>query len=314
MMYLKLGLSWLLLLTLGVKAGPLQWGHVSEDAKWVAHIDFEGLRQTSLYNQLSEKFLKQPMAEAEAKIEQSTGLKIKLDSLLSITAFGKSTGKSPDEDGVLVLEMSPDLKKIAMDILSKAQQNEGPKLPVSIQHVEGGVDHLFSIDGEILIAGDSDSNFFCIGRNKDRVEKSISILGTSKQGGPVRSQFKEYPSPKGTLAYVAMANAFDGANLPAQQAKVLQMSKGASFALGESNESIFLKLLLNTKNSGDSLQIQRILAGVQAVAMLNAQQPEWFPVLQAIDIRNEDQRVWVNWNMSLQNAKKLIHALQGSKK
>ena len=63
-------------------------------------------------------------------------------------------------------------------------------------------------------------------------------------------------------------------------------------AAGESNEHIFLKLVLSTEGSGASLQIQRVLAGVQAVAMLNAKQPEWFPVLQAIDIRNEDQRVW----------------------
>jgi hypothetical protein len=96
--------------------------------------------------------------------------------------------------------------------------------------------------------------------------------------------------------------------------KSCKWRKGASIAIGESNDSIFLKLLLSTENAEDSLQIQRILAGVQAVAMLSAQQPEWFPVLQAIDIRNENQRVWVNWNMSLQNANKLIHALQGSKK
>jgi hypothetical protein len=48
--------------------------------------------------------------------------------------------------------------------------------------------------------------------------------------------------------------------------------------------------------------------------MLNAQQPEWFPLIQAIDIRNDNQRVQVNWNLSLQNANKLIHALQGTGK
>ena len=313
MIYLKLGFSWLLLLTIGVHAGPLQWGQVSNDAKWVAHIDFEGLRQTGLYKKISEKFLKEPITEAEAEIEKTTGLKIPLDSLMSVTAFGKSANKAPDEDGVLVLEISPALKKIAMDWLWKSQQEDAPELPVTISHVEAEIEGLFSVDGEILVAGDSNSNYLCIGRNKDRVMHSINILGTQQQSGPVKSQFKEYPSPKGTMAYVALANAFDSAQLPAQQAKILQMSKGASIAVGESNDSIFLKLLLSTENAGASLQIQRILAGVQAVAMLNAQQPEWFPVLQAIDIRNEDQRVWVNWNMSLQNANKLIHALQGSK-
>ena len=314
MMYLKIGISWLLLLTLGVNAGPLQWGQVADDAKWVAHIDFEGLRQTSLYKQISERFLKEPMAEVEAKIEKATGLKIPLESLISVTAFGKSATKAPDEEGVLVLELSPELKKIAMDLLWQSQQENAVKLPISVTQIGSKKNAMFSIDNEILVAGDSDSNYLCIGRNKDRVTRSINILGTNKQFGPVKSQFKEYPSPQGTLAYIALANAFEGVQLPAQQAKVLQMSKGASIAIGEIDENIFLKLLLSTENAGSSLQIQRILAGIQAVAMFNAPQPEWFPVLQAIDIRNEDKRVWVNWNMSLQNAKKLIHALQGSKK
>lgn len=314
MMYLKLGISWLLLLTFGAQAGPLQWGQVSDDAKWIAHIDFEGLRQTSLYKKISERFLKEPIAEIEAEIEKSTGLKIPLDSLKSATAFGRSANNAPDEDGVLVLEMSPALKKIAMDWLQKSQGEKGSMLPVTISEVDAEIEGLFSIDNEILVAGDMNSDYLCIGRSKDRIMHSINILGTEKQRGEVKSQFKEYTSPKGTMAYVALANAFDGSNLPAQQAKVLQMSKGASVAIGESKENIFLKLMLSTENDGASLQIQRILAGVQAVAMLNAQQPEWFPVLQAIDIRNENKRVWVNWNMSLQNANKLIHALQGSKK
>jgi hypothetical protein len=107
MMYLKIGFSWLLLLTFGAHAGPLQWGHVSDDAKWVAHIDFEGLRQTGLYKKISERFLKEPIAEAEAEIEKTTGLKIPLDSLISVTAFGKSANKAPDEDGVLVMNCHP---------------------------------------------------------------------------------------------------------------------------------------------------------------------------------------------------------------
>ena len=95
---------------------------------------------------------------------------------------------------------------------------------------------------------------------------------------------------------------------------MLQLSKGASLSLGEAQDNVFINLHLRTQDSQASMQIQRILAGIQAVAMLNAQQPEWFPLIQAIDIRNDNQRVQVNWNLSLQNANKLIHALQGTGK
>lgn len=313
-MYLRLELSWLLLMTIGVHAGPLHWGQVSDDAQWVAHFDFEGLRQTSLYKEFRAQLLQQYISKAETEIERSTGLDITIDSVLSVTAFGKSASKAPDEDGILMMEITPALKTIAMDWLWKSHKAKATELPVSVSKIDAEIEYLYSIDGEILIAADTNSNHLCIGRNKERIMHFIHILGTQKQKGAAKRQFKDYPSPAGTLAYIAVTNTFDGAQLPAQQAKILQISKGASMAAGESNEHIFLKLVLSTEGSETSLQIQRILAGVQAVAMLNAKQPEWFPVLQAIDIRNEDQRVWVDWNMSLQNATKFIHALQGSKK
>ncbi|HAW02535.1 MAG TPA: hypothetical protein DCX10_12445, partial [Verrucomicrobiales bacterium] len=314
MMYLRLELSWLLLMTIGVHAGPLQWGQVSDDAQWVAHFDFEGLRQTSFYKEVSEELLQQYISEAETEIKRSSGIDITIDSVLSVTAFGKSANKAPDEDGILMMEITPTLKTIAMDWLWNSHGAKPNELPVSVSKIDAAIEYLYSIDGEILIAADTNSNHLCIGRNKELIIHFINILGTQKQRGAAKRQFKDYPSPKGTMAYIAIANTFDGAQLPAQQAKILQMSKGASMAAGESNENIFLKLLLSTEGSGASLQIQRVLAGVQAVAMLNAKQPEWFPVLQAIDIRNEDQRVWVDWNMSLQNATNFIHALQGSTK
>ena len=312
MMYLRLELFCLLLMSIGVHAGPLHWEQVSDDAQWVAHFDLEGLRQTSLYKEVSEEILQQYISKAETEIKRSSGIDLTIDSLLSVTAFGKSANKAPDEDGILMMEITPRLKTIAMDWLRSSHQAKSKELPVSVSKIDAEIEYLYSIDGEILIAADTNSNHLCIGRNKELIIHFIHILGTQKQRGATKRQFKDYPFPKGTIAYVAVTNTFDGAQLPDQQAKILQMSRGAGMAAGESNEHIFLKLLLSTEDSGASLQIQRVLAGIQAVAMLNAKQPEWFPVFQAIDIRNEDQRVWVDWNMSLQNATHFIHALQDS--
>jgi len=301
------------MLTLGLEAGSLQWGKVSDDAKWVAHLDLEGLRQTSVYKKLNELFLKEPIQSFEAELKNRTGMDIPIDGLQSITAYGQTATNTPDDEGVLLLELSPELKKLAQNWITGAQNQAVAKLPLTIHAVDAEIEGLFSIENEIMLAFDTDSNYLCLARDRDRLVKSIKRLGTQEVEGPIKSQFKQYPSPDGAMAYIAMVNVFEGAPLTIQQAKVLQMSKGASLSLGELDENIFLKLVLQTKDSGDSLQIQRILAGIQAVAMLNAQQPEWFPVIQAIDIRHQEEHVRVNWTMSLQNVTKLIHALQGSK-
>lgn len=302
-----------MMLTLGLEAGSLQWGKVSDDAKWVAHLDLEGLRQTSVYKKLNELFLKEPIQSFEAELKNRTGMDIPIDGLQSITAYGQTATNTPDDEGVLLLELSPELKKLAQNWITGAQNQAVAKLPLTIHAVDAEIEGLFSIENEIMLAFDTDSNYLCLARDRDRLVKSIKRLGTQEVEGPIKSQFKQYPSPDGAMAYIAMVNVFEGAPLTIQQAKVLQMSKGASLSLGELDENIFLKLVLQTKDSGDSLQIQRILAGIQAVAMLNAQQPEWFPVIQAIDIRHQEEHVRVNWTMSLQNVTKLIHALQGSK-
>ena len=40
-------------------------GQVSDDAQWVAHFDFEGLRQTSFYKEVNEQLLQQYISKAE---------------------------------------------------------------------------------------------------------------------------------------------------------------------------------------------------------------------------------------------------------
>jgi hypothetical protein len=312
--YFKIGFSWLLLLNLGLKAGPIQWGQVPDDAKWVAHIDLEGLRQTKLYQQIHALFLKEPMAEMESKMEAEIGMKIPIDGLVSITAYGKTLSKEPDKDGVLLLELTPELKKIASNWLAGTDTESKTKRPDIIQPVDTEIKGVFNVANELTIASDTDSNYLCLGPNQERIIAKAKQIGPKRMDAPAKDRFSEHPIPQGAIAYVAVANILEEAGLPAHQAKVLQLSKGASLSLGEADESVFINLHLRTQDSDASMQIQRILAGIQAVAMLNAKQPEWFPLLQAIDIRNDKQRVQVNWNLSLQNANKLIHALQGTGK
>ena len=90
-MYLRLELSWLLLMTIGVHASPLHWGQVSDDAQWVAHFDFEGLRQTNLYKEVSEELLQQYISNAETEIkrEELTRRQAALDVSQVILKFTK---------------------------------------------------------------------------------------------------------------------------------------------------------------------------------------------------------------------------------
>lgn len=312
--YFRIVFSGLLLLNLGLKAGPIQWGQVPTDAKWVAHIDLEGLRQTKLYQQIHALFLKEPMAEMESKMEKEIGMKIPIDGLISLTAYGKTLSKEPDKDGVLLLELTPELKKIVSNWLAGTDSGSKTKRPDIIQPVDNKIKGIFNVANELTIASDTDSNYICLGPNQERIILKVQQIGSNRMDGPAKESFSEHPVPNGAVAYLAVANILEETSLPAQQGKVLQLAKGASLSLGEADESVFMNLHLRTQDAQASMQIQRILAGIQAVAMLNAQQPEWFPLIQAIDIRNENQRVQVNWNLSLQNANKLIHAMQGPEK
>ena len=68
-------------------------------------------------------------------------------------------------------------------------------------------------------------------------------------------------------------------------------------------------MVLVTDSAETALQVQRIMAGIQAMAVLTVQDPAWFQLIQAFDIRSRQENVLVNWKMPVDDIMKSIDAL-----
>ena len=91
-------------------AGPLNLKQVSDDAKWVGHVDFDALRDSVVVKKAMEKHLaKHKNAEAHMKMVQGLiGMDPRKD-LHGATFYGMAIGK---HKGVMILHANLDKAKI----------------------------------------------------------------------------------------------------------------------------------------------------------------------------------------------------------
>ena len=72
-------------------------------------------------------------AKLKPKSNRSSGLDMTIDSVLSVTAFGKSASKAPDEDGILMMEITPGIENdchgLAMEV-SRGQSDRTTRFGV----------------------------------------------------------------------------------------------------------------------------------------------------------------------------------------
>src|SRR5580765_8913802 len=85
--------------SLSVLAGPLDKGKIASDAKWIVHVDCEGLRNSALGEYVLDQFVK-PQLENNDQLKHAN-LSMNISNIMSITAYGPAFDKGPE--GVLIV-------------------------------------------------------------------------------------------------------------------------------------------------------------------------------------------------------------------
>ena len=79
--------------TLAAIAGPLKPSQVSDDAKWVIHLDVEKLLTTELGSQLGRQILDKQMAKPTRDLDQ-WGINFDWRDIRSLTVYGTDFKKT----------------------------------------------------------------------------------------------------------------------------------------------------------------------------------------------------------------------------
>jgi len=248
---------------------------VVADARWVVHADLNALRGSTLGKELIIAIGK---AQAGA-----TGGVIGLDvskvlaTVGSLTAYGTNLSGNPEAiDGALILQGTPDLRKIAESILLQGTLAE-PKAFSEITDLgfpayaisdpkakpEAGVQVIVAFPPEPIVL---------VSKSREQLLKARDVFR-----GAGASLAKTPASPLNRLAAGAAGAYIFGASVVpteplfpqnAPQARILQLANSGAIALGERGENTFAHVELLASSDNNAEKLMKILQGMTAMLSL----------------------------------------------
>ncbi len=271
----RLALSALPLLPACLLAAPYNPAQVSADARWVIHADVEALRNSKVGQVIVAEIEK---AQAEQK-NNGIGLNIPrlVSTLTTLTAYGTNFEPDPAKlDGTLVAQGAPELRKIVesillqgtlaqADVFSEVSDLPFPAYAISDPKLapEKRTQVIIAFPPEALIL---------VSKSKDSLQRALAV---HRGALPALDKSKDSPLTRFT-ANATGAAVFAASAAPADikfdekspQARVLQLTKAGSLALGEKEGMLVALTELSATSDRNADKLHKILEGLTAMLSL----------------------------------------------
>ncbi|MCS1412016.1 MAG: hypothetical protein M2R45_05219 [Verrucomicrobia subdivision 3 bacterium] len=294
----SLALAAAFLVISAAQAGPLDQLKVSSDAKWLVHLDLESFRNTQIGAYINDTLLASHREKIREEFKRELGFDLDWNGIKSFTAFGSEYNDHPETARVMLIRTAPELQTEFHNLLeSKVDAGFGP---LKIQPIKSKLEHLYSLAGELYIAVEP-QGLFLLGKSRKQVESARLTL---KGSTPVTQAeaFADYPSLPDTMIFLAVADGFtNNANIP-PQARVLQLSKGARFAVCEADETILAQIEIKTTDRKTSKQIHSVVQGMLTLAMLNSGDERLMELTEAIHVDSAESMVTMKMELPVDKA------------
>jgi hypothetical protein len=243
-------------LATAAQAGPLDLKQVSADAQWVAHLDVDAMRTSTLVRKAYERAVEQfPGAEQHlASLREHVGIDPTQD-LHSITVYGKQLGP---HEGVLILQAESD-QKVLLRLAEKAPGHQVTKY--------GAYDvHSSTLHKKGVAAAFFKPAVLVFGSSVDEVKAALDVLEGKKPALAGKRSLLAAGTPAGTIL-VARATGLSEALLPFKSPVVTQCET-FSLATGENDGQSFLQASLATKTPQTAQRMKSIVDGIRAMVLL----------------------------------------------
>lgn len=271
----RLALCALPLLPAALPAAPYNPAHVSADARWVVHADVEALRASKVGQELIAALEK---SQAEQK-NNGIGLNVPrlVSAVTTLTAYGTNFESDVAKlDGTLIAQGAPELRKIAESILLQgtlAQADvfsEVTDLPFPAYAIS---DPKLAPDKrtQVIIAFPPEA-LILVSKSKDSLKRALAV---HRGALPALDKTKDSPLTRFT-ANATGATFFAASAAPADtmfdekspQARVLQLTKAGSLALGEKENMLVALAELSASSDRNAEKLHKILEGLTAMLSL----------------------------------------------
>jgi hypothetical protein len=268
---MKLNLTLTALLSIGASAaiaGPLVKQNVDYDAKWLVHVDFDQFRDTKLGQFVMKEVIVKKAEEAKAKANNFiTNLDVVriVGQLHSVTAYGTGFDTGQKSNGVLMLQVEPETRKIlegvAAGLLLKDEDGSFTKTNEDGQLI-------YCLKNE-LFASPQDHGLILFSKSKPKLKQAAAVLAGKSRNLVGSKAFTDFPPVTDSFIFMAVAEGFQD-NLPIPpQAKVLRKADGVRVVLGESADNVFANVAVKAKDPEVLKEMQQVVEGMLALASLS---------------------------------------------
>ena len=258
-----------LLLAFNATSGELQRKHIAADSQWLIHLDADALKKTLTGQFIVEKLVLPQLKPQAAKLNLDANKLI--NQIHGITAYGGGFKGGDDTMAILLVDMEPALKSVIRGLLMQQLQASDDQNKSQVKLLNDGKTEIFSIHDEIYSILAQEGTVI-LGKNRHQIEKANALVQGTKTGLDGHDTFLDYPNAAtGDFIMAAAENFNSQADMP-PQAKFLQLAKGARLAAGESNQKVHLKINLKTESNQMANQVQAVVQGLIAFAMLSNQE------------------------------------------
>ncbi|MBM4102471.1 MAG: hypothetical protein FJ263_00265 [Planctomycetes bacterium] len=240
-------------------AEPLNKNHISADAKWIFHVDFEAFRATQL-GRLVQDDIRQNWQPKIDALNQLFGSDLTRD-ITAMTLFGSKAG---EENASLLIYGKFNKEKLTALLTLNGSYKKSDYNGSALHH---WVDDR---DQKNRVGAFAQDNLIVISRTESNVTSVLDILSgkasslAQQQANPI-VPLTEVPQAAFVLA---AAVGLDELSQDDKNAAILQNSKLMAFVGSEDQDSVITRLRLETKDTQAAEQIEMVLRGILAFTTL----------------------------------------------
>jgi len=273
-----------------LRAEPLDLEQVAADAKWVAQVDFDAARASSvLHNAIEHLMQKHPDAKEHlAAVREIWKFDPRAD-LHGVTIYGTQIKK---DTGAAIVHAKVD-QQLLLEKARKAHEHQASDYGKYELHTwkhkhPKGPEHGRMMTGvfykpDVIVFG-----------SLDEVKAALDVLDGAKPNLAGKDSPLAGAVPQGAIL-VARAVGLAEAELPCKSPLIRQMDSFA-LAVGENQDESFFEGKLTVKRTELAQQIMAVVEGVRAMsALAHGGDAEAMKIINALKVSAGDKSVGVEW-------------------
>jgi hypothetical protein len=287
--YLGLAMAAVLCIAGSARAEPLNLNQVAEDSKWVAHLDVDAMRTSSVVQKAHEMIKKNHPEAVQhlARVREMWKFNPCTD-LHGITICGSQLKR---HTGVAIVHAKVDQQVV----LEKAKQAPEHRVSTYGSHELHTWIHAKGTKMERAMTGTLyKPDVLVFGGSTADVMAALDVLDGKKPSLAGKSSPLAGPVSPGTI-FTARAVGLADADLPCKSPLVKQI-ESLSLAIGENQNESFIESKIAAKQADVAEQLKSVIEGGRAMALLmHGDDAEAAKLLNAVKVTAADKVVSVDW-------------------